>query len=237
VAVESRMGEIAGGEAGRGITKPRRGRVGTANETRILRAAEEIFAERGFSGATTAAIAERAGIAKANVHYYFGTKETLYREVLRGILALWLDATDTIVEGADPATALANYIREKVSYSRTRPIASKVFANELLHGAPQIKDFLKGELKDKVERKAKIIRGWIAAGKMAPVDPVHLFFVIWAATQTYADFDVQVASVLGRKQLGRADFTAAAETVTQLVLRGCGLAPVETLSRLRERAG
>jgi TetR/AcrR family transcriptional regulator len=215
---------MEGREAGRGPAKPRRGRVGAANETRILRAAEEIFAERGFSGATTAAIAERAGIAKANVHYYFGTKEALYREVLRGILALWLDASDTIEEGADPATALANYIREKVSYSRTRPMASKVFANELLHGAPQIRDFLKGELKAEVERKARIIRGWIAAGKMAPIDPIHLFFVIWAATQTYADFDVQVAAVLGRKRLGPADFDAAAEAVSQLVLRGCGLA-------------
>jgi TetR/AcrR family transcriptional regulator len=145
--------------------------------------------------------------------------------VLRRILALWLGATDTIIEDADPATALANYIREKVSYSRTRPLASKVFANELLHGAPEIRDFLAGELKAKVETKARIIRGWIAAGKMAPIDPTHLFFVIWAATQTYADFDVQVAAVLGRKSLARADLKTATATITTLVLRGCGLVP------------
>lgn len=204
--------------------RPRRGRIGAAMEERILRAAEEVFAERGFRGATTAAIAERAGVAKPSLHYYFGTKEALYRAVLKRILELWLDASDEIAPDADPATALAAYIARKVEHSRTRPLASKVFANELLHGAPEIRDFLAGELKRKVERKAAIIRRWIGEGRLAPVDPAHLFFVIWAATQTYADFDVQVAAVLGRSELLPRDYESAARTITQLVLRGCGLA-------------
>ena len=182
-----------------------------------------MFATKGFSGATTAEIAERAGLPKANLHYYFRTKRALYRAVLDDILALWLEATASITPDAEPAIALGRYVEAKIAYSRTRPFASKVFANELLHGAPEIRGFLGGAMKRLVDDKAAVIRGWIAAGRIAPVDPHHLFFVLWAATQTYADFDCQVAAVLGRKSLCAADFERAAETVSALVLRGLGL--------------
>lgn len=193
------------------------------NVARILAAAEAVFATKGFSGATTAEIAERAGIPKANLHYYFRTKQALYRAVLDDILKLWLDATSSIVAEAEPAAALRAYVEAKVAYSRTRPFASKVFANELLHGAPAVKGFLGGAMKRLVDDKASVIEGWIAAGKLKPIDPHHLFFVLWAATQTYADFDAQIAAVLGKKSLGAADFDRAAETVSTLVLRGLGL--------------
>jgi TetR/AcrR family transcriptional regulator len=203
--------------------EPRRGKVGQANQAAILRAAEAVFAERGYSGATTSAIARLAKLPKPNVHYYFRTKEALYQAVLRRILELWLSATDTITADADPATALRGYIAEKMSYTRRYPLASKVFANELLHGAPQIKEFLRSDLRRLIEAKAEIIRKWIAAGRMAPVDPIHLFFMIWATTQTYADFDIQVAAVLGRKRIGTSELNDASAAVETLILRGCGL--------------
>jgi len=202
---------------------PKRGRVGQAQEEAILRAAEAVFAERGFSGATTAAIAKQAGLPKPNVHYYFRTKEALYRAVLRRILQLWLSATDTITEDADPATALRGYIAEKMRYTQRYPLASKVFANELLHGAPEIGNVLRQALRELVARKAMVIRAWIEGGQMAPVDPYHLFFTIWAATQTYADFEAQVCAVLGVSQLDADDFEHATEHLVALLLRGCGL--------------
>ena len=193
------------------------------NEARILKAAEEVFATAGFSGARTAAIARRAGVPKANLHYYFGTKEALYRRVLENILEVWLGLGDSIRPGADPAAALAAYVAAKVEHSRMRPHASKVFANELLHGAPQIKGYLRHELKRWVEAKVAVIDGWVAAGRLAPIPARHLFFVLWAMTQTYADFDVQVAAVLGRRRIAPADYRDAAALVTRLILRGCGL--------------
>ncbi len=56
------------------------------NERVILAAAEAVFAEQGFGGATMAAIAARAGVPKPNVHYYFPTKEKLYRAVVERVL-------------------------------------------------------------------------------------------------------------------------------------------------------
>jgi TetR/AcrR family transcriptional regulator len=195
------------------------------NEARILKAAEEVFASAGFSGARTAAIARRAGVPKANLHYYFGTKEALYRKVLENILQVWLALGDSIRPDADPAEALAAYVAAKVEHSRRRPHASKVFANELLHGAPQIKGYLRNELKRWVDRKAGVIDSWAAQRRISPIQSRHLFFVLWAMTQTYADFDVQVAAVLGRQRIAPQDYQDAAALITRLLLRGCGLEP------------
>jgi len=199
------------------------GHIRVRNRALILAAAEEVFATQGYRGATTAAIAKKAGLPKANVHYYFGTKEALYAAVLEDILGLWLGELDRLTEASAPATALAAYIRAKIRLSRERPLASKVYANEMIRGARHTRDFLKNELRNLVKSKAKVLEAWAAAGKIEPVDPVHLFSVIWAATQHYADFEVQVGSLLGRRQLAAKDYDEAAETIVRLVLRGLGL--------------
>lgn len=200
-----------------------KGHIRQANENRILGAAERVFARAGFGGATMAAIATESGLPKANLHYYFGSKDVLYRAVLARTLNDWLAPTLGITADADPRTALEQYIRAKMALSAQRPDGSKVFANEMLHGAPVVKTILTTELRPMVAEKAAVIQGWINAGRMAPVDPIHLFFTIWAATQTYADFDVQVCAVLGRRTLTARDHARATEHVVSLLMRGCGL--------------
>jgi len=200
-----------------------KGQIRAANRERILGAAEKVFARAGFNGATMAAIADAAGLPKANLHYYFGSKPELYREVLAGTLHDWLVPMDALEPAADPRQALDAYIRAKMAMSAARPDASRVFANELLHGAPVLGDLMRGELRAIVKRKSAVIDSWIARGRMAPVDATHLFFTIWAATQTYADFDVQVRAVLGRTKLTARDHQRATDHVVSLILRGCGL--------------
>src|SRR3546814_601471 len=176
------------------------GQIRVRNRALILAAAEEVFATQGYRGATTAAIAKKAGLPKANVHYYFGTKETLYRAVLQDILGLWLGELDRLTEERDPATALADYIRAKVRLSRERPLASKVYANEMIRGARHTGDFLKNELRSLVTSKATVLDAWAAAGKIEPVEPVPLFSVIWAATHHYADLELPVGARPGRRR-------------------------------------
>ncbi|MBK7281872.1 TetR/AcrR family transcriptional regulator [Candidatus Aalborgicola defluviihabitans] len=200
-----------------------KGLIRQTNEALILSAAERVFARAGFGGATMAAIATESGLPKANLHYYFGSKDVLYRAVLARILNDWLVPTHGIRAEADPRTALEQYIRAKMALSAQRPDGSKVFANEMLHGAPIVKTILSSELRPMVQEKAAVVQGWVDAGRMAPVDAVHLFFTIWAATQTYADFDVQVCAVLGCKRLSAKDHARATEHVVSLLLRGCGL--------------
>ena len=111
-----------------------------------------------------------------------------------------------------------------MALSAQRPDASRVFANELLHGAPVLGDLMRTELRAAVRAKAAVIDGWVAAGRMAAVDSTHLLFTMWAATQTYADFDVQVCAVLGRRRQTAHDQARASNHVVYLILRGCGLA-------------
>ncbi|MDQ3058499.1 MAG: TetR/AcrR family transcriptional regulator [Pseudomonadota bacterium] len=200
-----------------------KGQIRQANETVILAAAERVFAGAGFGGATMAAIAEAAALPKANVHYYFGSKQALYRAVLARILSDWGAPIHAITPEADPRQALEHYIRAKMALSAQRPHASRVFANELLHGAPVLGELMGTELRSMLCQKAAVIQGWVDAGRMAPVDSLHLFFTIWAATQTYADFEVQVSAALGTPSLAPQPHARATEHVVQLILRGFGL--------------
>ena len=212
-------------------------RVGRANLARILKAAERVFAETGFEGASMAEIAERARLPKANLHYYFGTKEALYRAVLNDILGVWLAPMAAIRPDSDPAEAIAAYVEAKVAASRDRPLASRVFANEVLHGGGQIERFLARELRALVAEKAAVLDGWIKDGRMAPLDSKHFFFMVWALTQHYADFAVQVRLVLDKKRLERKDWDHIAAEVTRMALRVAGLAEPSRAARVSGSKG
>ena len=139
--------------------------------------------------------------------------------MLEDILEQWLDELDRFTPDREPSDAIAEYVAGKLYWSRVRPNASKVFANEILHGAPFLKSYLARDLRQRVEQKAKVIRQWIRSGKLRPVDPKHFIFQLWASTQHYADFDVQVRAVLGRRKLGERDFAAATANIAALISR------------------
>jgi TetR/AcrR family transcriptional regulator len=201
-----------------------RGAARRENTAAIVAAAKTVFARGGFAGATMAAIAAEAGLPKANLHYYFRSKETLYSAVLEEIVTRWLDtATVWIVPDCHPADALAGYVCAKLEDARRRPGDSRIFAAELLRGAPLVMPFLRGELRRRVTEMSVVIEGWNARGLMDKVAAPYLFFAIWAMTQTFADFDVQIRAVLAKDALDDAVFASAAATVTALVLKGCGI--------------
>ena len=195
-------------------------RIQARNEARILDAAQHVFAEHGFRGATVDQIAARAKMSKPNVHYYFKRKTDLYLAVLMRTLDVWLEPFKELDPDGDPERELTHYIASKLRFSRENPTASRVFATEILQGAPILKEYLGQDLRRLVERKAKVIRHWIDTGRLAEVDPYHLVFLIWAATQHYADFAPQVTAVMGRKQLTKADFAHIEASLCRIILRG-----------------
>lgn len=175
----------------------RKTRIQSRNEELILDAALEVFSAYGFRGSTVDQIARTCGLSKPNLLYYFRRKEDIYIAVLEHTLADWLEPLRAIDPDGDPITEITAYTKAKLEMSRANPKASRLFANEILHGAPAIGTFLKGPLRELVDEKAAIIRGWIDRGLLNAVDPHHLIFAIWATTQHYADFDVQVRAILG----------------------------------------
>ncbi len=178
-------------------TAPRKTRIQTQNEELILAAALEVFSAYGFRGSTVDQIATKCGLSKPNLLYYFRRKEDIYVALLEHTLTDWLEPLRAMDAEGDPIVELSNYITAKIRMSRDNPKASRLFANEILHGAPAIGTFLKGPLKELVDEKAAVISGWMDSGRLTKLDPHHLIFSIWSTTQHYADFDVQVNAVLG----------------------------------------
>lgn len=194
----------------------RKTRIQSQNEALILDAALEVFSTYGFRGTTVDQIATRCGLSKPNLLYYFRRKDDIYQAVLERTLELWLAPLHDLNEDNDALQELTRYITTKLDLTFARPEASRLFANEILHGAPHVSKFLKGPLRELVDAKAKVISRWVANGKLAPTDPHHLIFAIWAVTQHYADFGVQVEAVLG----GKPRVEAVKEAVLSLLLRG-----------------
>jgi TetR/AcrR family transcriptional regulator len=198
----------------------RRTRIQREKQDRILEAALDVFSVHGFRGATIDQIAEAAGMSKPNLLYYFPRKEEIHKRLIAELLDMWLAPLRELDAGGDPIAELRSYIRRKLGMARDFPRESRLFANEMLQGAPRTLDMLEGDLKALVDDKAQVIRGWMAAGRLAPADPYHLIFSIWATTQHYADFDVQVRAVLGKDRGGDGRFEDAARFLEQLFMKG-----------------
>lgn len=200
------------------LAEPKRTRIQTENRKVILAAALEVFSRDGFRGATVDAIARAAGMSKPNLLYYFPKKDDIYRALLEGLLDDWLDPLREMDAEGDPIREIAAYLERKVELARDFPMESRLFANEMIRGAPILMEVIESDLKPLVDEKAAVLRGWMREGRLARTDPHHLIFAIWATTQHYADFDPQVRTVLGNDGEGR--FSDAATALKQIFLEG-----------------
>jgi TetR/AcrR family transcriptional regulator len=197
-----------------------RTRIQAEKRDLILEAALEVFSVHGFRGATIDQIAEAAGMSKPNLLYYFRNKEEIHATLIHRLLETWLAPLREMDAEGDPLAEIRGYIRRKIEMARDFPRESRLFANEILQGAPRILPMLEGELKALVDEKAEVLKGWMKAGRIARVDPWHLIFSIWATTQHYADFDVQVRAVLPPDRAGEGRFEDAARFLEQLYIEG-----------------
>ena len=184
----------------------------------IREAALDVFSAHGFRGATLDQIAEAAGLSKPILLYYFESKEAIHAELMDRLLDTWLNPLREMDPDGDPLTELRGYIQRKLEASRDYPRESRLFANEILQGAPRLGSELSGPLRALVEDKSAVLRQWMAQGRIVRMDPQHLIFAIWAVTQHYADFDVQVQAVLGSNDEAR--FHDAAATIETLFFKG-----------------
>ncbi|SEO82154.1 transcriptional regulator, TetR family [Salinihabitans flavidus] len=202
------------------------------SEKLILQAAEKVFSAAGFGGATMQLIADVAGLPKANLHYYFPTKESLYRQVVQTIFLDWLKAADVFDHADGPVEGLGAYIDAKMEISRRHPEGSKVWASEVMHQAPVIQDYLETTLTEWTDGRIAVIERWIEQGLMDPVDPRHLLYMLWATTQHYADFNHQIETLNGGDPLSDAQWEAAKQSVKQIILRGIGAVPAASAGEL-----
>jgi TetR/AcrR family transcriptional regulator len=211
-----------GGNNGK-ARKYRPGRIRERNREKIIKAAEEEFALNGYKGATIQNIAERAGLPKSNVLYYFSNKKRMYSAMFDDILGRWNKVFSDVTPEDDPAKALSSFIRTKVEMSHRYPLASRLFATEIIQGGPFLMEHLRTNMREWMRGRAEVIQQWIDEGRMAKVDPVQLIFLVWSSTQHYADFQVQILMVENKAEYEQRDFDHAADFLTDVILRGCGL--------------
>ena len=193
------------------------------NIEKILLAAEKVFAEQGYAGTKMADIAQQAQLPRSNLHYYFSTKDELYREVLVNLLDTWELEGACFENFDDPRVVLTSYIMAKMNHSRTRPHGSKLWANEIMRGAPLFQDMLDEHMAKGAKLMELKIRQWVDEKRINPVEPSALLYMIWASTQHYADFDYQVCALNGHQPLSDQQFYQATQTITAVILRGVGL--------------
>lgn len=208
----------------RAKTRNGEGRIRVRNERLIIQAAIKVFARKGYDGARISEIAKLSGLPKPNVYYYFKTKEAIYRAIVRDLIESWDKALDELDESRNPAEAIAGYIRAKIDYSRRHMEESKIFANETVRGAKLLTAADIRHMREQTKQRDRVLQKWIDAGLIDPVDTRHLFILLWATTQFYADFDSLARMALDTKTLGAVQFEQAAATITQIVLKGCGIA-------------
>jgi TetR/AcrR family transcriptional regulator len=205
----------------RGPYKP--GRIREQSRDLILQAAEAEFACHGFRGATMQRIAESAQVPKANIHYYFSNKLGLYGAVLENTLNLWDTVFNELSSQDDPAHVLGRYIDAKMNFSRTNPTASRLFAKEMISGAPHLSAYLQQDYRLWFKQRMSIFESWIAQGKMDDLDPAHVIFMIWASTQYYADFEPQILIATEAQSQSEASYHQAANSIKHIILKGCGI--------------
>ena len=203
-------------------TKPTKLRLKRIQEREeaILDAALRLFSRLGLQGTSLEQIAEAAEISRTNIFYYFSSKEEIYQGVLQRLLKEWLSPLEAFGLESDPIDSIKSYIRRKVDFSRKNPEASRLFCLEIVQGAPLVKQELRTSLKRLVDAKAAVIRKWIEDGKLAPVDPHHLIFSIWATTQHYADFATQIDAVVGKRLSQKRFFEDTVENLQSILLKG-----------------
>lgn len=199
------------------------GTIRQRNEARILQAAAKQFAKHGFKGTSLQAIADCVDLPKANILYYFKSKTGLYKALLSDIMDMWNQGFSTDKAQQDPAAVLRTYIEQKMQYSRSHPLHSKIFAMEIIQGAPNIRDVLERPMIQWTHHQHSVIESWGEQGLMAKIDPYYLLFMIWGTTQFYADFDTEITLLKGR-ELSDDEFLQAQEFTVSTILRGLNLA-------------
>ncbi|WP_252177563.1 TetR/AcrR family transcriptional regulator [Endozoicomonas sp. 4G] len=199
------------------------GRIRTERVRLIMKAAEQEFARHGYGGATVQRIAELAHLPKPTVLYYFSNKQKMYDEVLNNILRLWNNELNHLHPEDDPAQSLERYIRSKVEVSRKYPIASRIFASEIIHGCQQLSPSMKASTQQWFKNTTDVFQHWMDEGKMLRMEAMHLIFMIWGSTQHYADYEKQICMIMNTKKLPASTYEKAADTLCDIVLRGCGL--------------
>ena len=159
-----------------------------ANDTKdqILLVAEELFAQKGFAGARTHEIAERAGVNKALIYYYFESKEKLLREVLQKILFELISLSNEAL--AVPRTApevLDEFYRGFYWYCARHKNFSRLTTMDLGSEGGSLRRLFENFFRPLFDRGVKFIDKAVERRELQPVNARQLLITIYGMTIAY----------------------------------------------------
>ncbi len=151
----------------------------TEQEMHILEVAEQLFLERGFLGTSTTDIAQAADCNQALIHYYYRTKEKLFRKIFETKVSLVLDYLQAYTFPNDIMTALGDLIGFYFSLLRSNQRLPFFFINELVLNEER-REWLRETFVNDPRRKQvyaqyeQHVHDAIAAGKICQIEPFQL---------------------------------------------------------------
>ncbi len=195
-------------------------------EAQILDAAEQLFARVGFYGATTQEIAEACGVTKAMIHYYFDTKERLYRAVLDRIL---FELIKLVQEASgrqgSRAERLDHFVRGFFDYVSRHP----QFGRLTFMGSGDQSRYFDGIVttffRPLFDRGVHFIEDGIAAGEFRRVDARQLLLAIYSTAMGYFADAPFVSLLIDDEALNAARIEARREALLKMVFRTLGVEP------------
>ena len=156
------------------------------SKERIIACAEEVFAKKGFAGARTQEIAELAGVNKAMIYYYFGSKEKLLREVLQRVLFELIGLSQEILnKNPPPAEALEQFYRGFFYYVARHKNFSRMTTMDLGSEGAYLVTMFENFFRPLFERGARFIERGVARGEFRPVDARQFLVSIYGMTISY----------------------------------------------------
>ena len=183
----------------------------------ILEAAEFQFARHGYEGTTIQAIADRAGITKRQVLYFFSNKKTLYSEVLKRIFEHWRSEDFSMWPG-QPIKVFEEYMEHLLEQARTNPTHNKFMINEMLRGAPVFKENRRErDVLKHTNQRIMRMQEWIDQGLIRDLDPKFFLFFLWSMQHFFVVFEPEVAMFLDKEKLSKSDWSDIKEQMKQFV--------------------
>jgi len=150
-------------------------------QQRILIAASEEFVEKGLAGARMQAIANRAGVNKALLHYYFRSKQRLYEAVFENTLGnIWKEMEKNMAgldENADVAVIVRTLVSTYLNTLKDSPAFPRIFLRELADGGDNLRVIINGFIErfgNVIGRVFGVFKRGVQQGTLRPIDPVHI---------------------------------------------------------------
>ncbi len=195
----------------------------------ILAAALDLFAERGFDGASTRLIAERAGVAQPLLNYHFAGKQELWQAAVDDLFARLGASTAEwryAMGDADELGIARSMVRHFVEFSAANPQLHRIIMQESKQAGPRLDWLVDTHVRPLYGSAVSLFERLASRGDIEPVHPAHLYYLLVGAGATVFVMAPECLRLSGIDPFDPTFVAAHADLVVDLVVRAVTKEPV-----------